>query len=382
MTDVHNATQGDVLAAVVQTGQALYLAQESTAQQIADGAKQQADMSQDFVNQSQTDVTNSINEFNKYEAEKRAAEHSSFWGSLFGWVLTIVAVVASAFAGPEMLAMTLAMLVLSKTGVLNDAENALAKVVGSKLVASLLLTAVLAGAGAGAGGVAALADDGATVVAEEATQVVADDSSVMGKVVSKLKNLKNNVANKVKSLSRPAAGALNGLGQGLQNFNVGGILLQDMSSLHAKWASALGVTLDAVVNIVALAAEAAGAGNGIARSASAGKGFVGSSLMAKHLSLFKGVGMLGVGAAAAEGSCSMATGAFTSKEAAAVSAYTQYQAAASFESALQELSESGFGSWMNSQRSLEQALARQANEVAASVASVNTQLAIAMSSKG
>lgn len=391
MTHMHNVTQGDVLAAIVEAGKAIYQAEEATAKSIADGSKQQVNIGSNFVTAAEDAVTNAINSFNTYEAQVQAAQHSSFWGSLFGWVVTIVAVVASAFAGPEVLLLTVALTIASKTGALDKLQTALGNAIGSKLLAGVILTAVLMAATAGAGGAAGAIEEDAGSIAEEAGSVVAkeagssveeESSSLVSKMKSFAKSAGKSVSKKVASLSRWQAGALNGLGQGLQNFNIGAEIAKEMSKLHAKWATALGVSLEVLVNVIAIVSEGAGTGNGVMRASAAGKGLCGLTSVTSNSVIFKAVGSMGIVGGAGQGSCSIATGVFENAEASAIGAYTKAQGQSELFDALKEMSHDGFTSWINGNSALEKALAKQATEVGKSISAVNTELAIAMSGRG
>lgn len=388
MIQTHHATEGDVVAAIVEAGKAIYLAEESTAKSIADGSKQQVTVSEHFVNVAEQDVTDAINSFNSYEQQVRASEHSSFWGSLFSWALVVVSAIASAFAGPEILAITLVMVVASKTGLTSKIETALGNAIGSQLLASIILTAAVMAVGAGAGaGAGALAEDAGSVVAEEAGNAAAEDAGTAvakegESIGSKVKSAGKAVTKRIGSLSRRAAGGLNGLGQGLQNFNVGAEVMKKMAALNAKWATALGVTLDVLISLVAVISQGAGTGNGMMRAAAAGKGLCGSSLMINNVALFKGVGAMGVASGLGEGSCGMATGALDEKQANALSRYIQGQGESELFDAMKELSHQGFSAWVDGYKSLEKSLAQQADQVGEGLSAVNAQLAIAMSGRG
>lgn len=388
MGPTSHATEGDVVAAIVEAGKAIYLAEESTAKSIASGSKQQVNISEHFLNVAEQDVKDAINSFNSYEQQVRASEHTSFWGSLFSWVLVVVSAIASAFAGPEILAITLVMVVASKTGLTNKIETALGNAIGSKLLASVILTAAVMAVGAGAGaGAGMLTEDAGSVVAEEAGTVVADDAgNVAAKegesIGSKIRSAGKAVTKRIGSLSRRTAGALNGLGQGLQNFNVGAEVMKKMAALNAKWATDLGITLDVLISLVAVVSQGAGTGNGMMRAAAAGKGLCGSSILINNVGLFKGVGTMGMASGAGEGSCGIATGALDEKQASALSAYIEAQGQSSLFDAMKDLSHQGFNAWVDGYKSLEKSLAQQADAVGESISAVNTQLAIAMSGRG
>lgn len=377
MTHIHHATEGAVWKAITEATQAIYLAEESTAKAIADGSKQQTKISQNFIHEAEQDVTKAINSFNSYEAAVKAAHHSSFWGSVFGWVLTIAAVIASAFAGPEILAMTVLMIVASKSGLTSKMQDGLAKALGgSKLLAGVLMTAALVAVGAGAGATAGMVtEDAGSVASEEVSSVASKDSESLAS------RIKTKIKTKVASLSRKTAGGINALGQGLQNFNVGSDIAQAMSHSSA-FDKVLGNVLEVLVDLVAIISQGVGTGNSMMRAGKAGQGLCGSSLAVNNVALFKAVGALTVASTLGEGACSIATGALEEKQSNSILAYTNAQAHTEFLDNMKEMSHTGFSTWIESEKSVMKALSEQANASGQSISAVTTQLAIAMSSRG
>jgi len=384
MTHTHQATEGSVLAAIVEAGKAIYLAEESTAKSIAHGSQQQTGISENFVRAAEQAVTSSINSFNSYEAQLQASQHASFWSSFFSWVLVLVSVVASAFAGPETLVLTVALLVASKTGLLAKAQDALGNALGSKLLAGVILTAALVAVGAGAGGAAGAIEEDAGAVAEEAASCAADDAgnSAASSISSKLKSAGQAITKRIGSLSRTTAGGLNGFGQGLQNFNIGTEVAKEMAKLHETWASSLGITFDVLINLVAVASQGAGTGNGMMRATAAGKGICGTSVLVNNANLFKAIGVTGTTSSLGEGSCGVATGVLELQQAHSLGLSITAQAQSEFFDSVKELNHDGFSSWISNSESLEKSLSKEANDVGNSISAVNTQLAIAMSGRG
>jgi hypothetical protein len=290
-------------------------------------------------------------------------------------------VIASAFAGPEILAMTVLMIAASKSGLTAKMQDDLATVVGSKLLAGAILTTALVAAGTGAGATAGmLTEDAGSVASEEISSVATKEASNTASKESS--SISSKIKAKVGSLSRKTAGGLNALGQGLQNFNIGSEVEQAMASLHAKWATALGITLDVLIDVVAILSQGAGTGNSMMRAGKAGKGLCGSSLAVNNVALFKGVGVMTTASTLGEGACSIATGALEVKQGQAMGAYTNAQAHTEFLDNMKEISHAGFSYWIDSEKSVMKALSEQANAAGQSISAVTTQLAISMSSRG
>lgn len=401
------ATNALLQGALEEVGKALALVQTSTSQNILTNGKNREEIGKVLINIADQSLQNAMTDLQNYLNAQAAAASSSFWGSIFGAIITaIVCVVSVATGNPELAVIGIALYLASSNvpgtnksfigtsktpmSMLQDQVSYFLKDLGvppswAKACADILITVAIVAASAGASSAlaakagATIAETAADAAVEEGTaettavateETTSSVATTEGSASTVGKSAFARLKAAVSSLSRTQATAIFAAGAAASSTGLPTALSSAIAQyVHDKKAQEiLSSILTVVFSIIAMGAEMAGGASlgmkGIAQGGRLISGVV-----------FKASMITASGATLAQGGSQIATGANDVVKGESMGKLIQSQAAQEFLNSLSETNSASSNSFTKGLEDILKGLSSQLVADSKGMTAINTQAA-------